>query len=159
MKFHNILKAFAAAGLLISLLSGCSGGTTAGGLGLSVGGTWFGTLARNNVAYASFSMGLSQAADDTNDPFSGNTLVGVFSSNNNCIGGGALTGTLSGNSINITATTANGSIILTGSSNNSSMGGSWFNTGTVSETETVGETTTTTVAETCNLGGTWNASR
>ena len=153
MPTSNIFKSFTLCLVLTILLAACSGGSTSNGLGLGVGGTWFGSLSRGSVPFASFTLNLSQATDDESDPFSSNSLSGVFNSNNQCISGGTISGSLTKNNINITVSTNNGVLTLSGTASNSAMSGSWSNTGQFTiDTETVGQSTTETTATTSTPG-------
>ncbi len=147
MRITTHIKSFIVAGLAIFVLSGCSSGSSATGLGLGVSGFWAGTLFRGDAAFTSFTMSLVQILQDSDDAFSPSTLEGTFNSNDECIGGGTIAGTLSGNNVTISVTTANGSLDMAGTTGNSTMSGSWVNAGSTGE-----ETT-------CNFGGTWSAGR
>lgn len=138
MKFTKHLKLLIVAAIAAFSLSACSGGSTATGLGLSVGGNWKGQLLVGSKVFASFNMSIQQTATDAEDPFSGSELLGTFTSNNECTGGGELTGTITGDSINLTIE----DLSMTGQTSNNNMSGSWSVTN-----------------ETCTTGGSWNASR
>jgi len=150
MRIITHIKSFIVAGLAIFVLSGCSSGTSATGLGLGISGFWAGTLFRNNVAFTSFTMSLVQILNDSDDAFSPSSLEGTFNSNDACIGGGTISGTLSGNNLTMSVATANGTLDMSGTTGNSTMGGSWVYAGSASEGEE-------SVA--CNFGGTWSAGR
>ena len=119
-------------------LTGCSGGNSSSGLGLSVGGSWNGRLMISGSEYARFSMSIQQSSTDPEDPFSSKELSGVLSSNNKCIPGGELTGTIIDNQISLTI----GELRMGGLAGNTNMEGTWQNAG-----------------EECIKGGTWTASR
>lgn len=138
MKFTKNIKLLIVAAAAIFSLTACSGGSTATGLGLSVGGNWKGQLMVGSKVFASFNMSIQEEATDAEDPFSSSDLLGTFTSNNSCTGGGELTGTLSDNSINLKVN----DLSMTGQASSSSMSGSWSISG-----------------EECNTGGSWHASR
>ena len=138
MKFTKHLKLVIAAAVAAFSLSACSGGSTATGLGLSVGGNWSGQLLVGSKVFASFNMSLQQTATDAEDPFSGSELIGTFNSDDDCTGGGEIVGTISGDSITLKIE----DISMTGQTSSNNMSGSW----SVSN-------------ETCTTGGSWNASR
>ncbi len=138
MKFTKNIKLMIAAAFAVFSLSACSGGSTATGLGLSVGGSWAGQLRVGNSVYANFGMSLQQEANDAEDPFSGSKLIGTFSSDDKCIGGGTIDGTVSGSSINL----AIDSLSMSGEAGNTTMSGVW-----------------NSAIEGCTTGGTWSASR
>ncbi len=143
------MKSIVAAGLAVFVLSGCSSGSTATGLGLDVGGFWRGTLMGNGRVVATFSMSLAQGSN-SDDPFAASALTGTFNSDSTCVGSGQLTGTIGGDSIVIEVETFNGTLNMTGNTSNSSMSGSWVFGGATGE----GEEETS-----CNSGGTWSAGR
>jgi len=152
MRITTYLKRFFIAGLSIFVLSGCSsGGTTATGLGLGVAGFWAGTLYRSGNPFTSFTMSLVQI-NDGDDPFAPSDLGGTFNSNDSCIGGGSITGTLNGDSISMAIEGPNGTLNMSGTAGNTSMSGSWSNNGEIAGAE--GESSTS-----CNFGGTWAAER
>ncbi len=138
MKFTKHLKLMIVAAVAAFSLSACSGGSTATGLGLSVGGNWSGKLMDGSKVFASFNMSLQQTATDAEDPFSGSELLGTFNSNNECTGGGEITGTISGDSITLKVE----ELSMTGQTSNNNMSGSWSVSG-----------------EECSAGGSWHASR
>lgn len=147
MRITTHIKSILALGFAVFVLSGCSSGSSATGLGLGVGGFWSGTLYRNNAAYANFTMSLIQNSDG-DDPFAPSTLTGNFNSSNSCIGSGVITtGTLSGSSIQFAVKTPGGLLNMAGTAGNSSMSGSWSNSGTDPD------------GGSCNFGGTWSAGR
>ncbi len=151
MRTITFFKSIITAGFTIFMLSGCSSGSTASGLGLGVGGTWFGQLLVNNVVIANFTMSLSQSSN-AEDPFAPSDLAGVFTSNNECIGNGTLTGTLNADSITLIVT-ATGTLNMAGTAGNSSMSGTFSNSGSIAvEGESNAETS-------CNFGGSWRAER
>lgn len=137
MKFTKNIKLLIIAAAAVFSLSACSGGSTATGLGLSVGGNWNGKLMDGSKEFASFNMSLAQTATDAEDPFSGSELLGTFNSNA-CTGGGEITGTISGDSISLKIE----DLSMTGQTSNNSMSGSWSVSG-----------------EECSAGGSWHASR
>lgn len=149
MRTITYLKSIITAGLTVFVLSGCSSGSTASGLGLGVGGTWFGQLLVNNVVIASFTMSLSQSSD-SDDPFAPSDLSGVFNSDNECIGSGSLNGQLNADTITLTIL-ATGTLDMAGSAGNSAMSGTFSNQGSIAG-EGDAETS-------CNFGGSWRAER
>lgn len=149
MRITALAKSILVAGLAVFVLSGCSSGSTATGLGLDIGGFWKGTLSGNGRVVANFSMSLAQASGGE-DPFAPSALTGTFNSDSTCVGSGTLSGTTSGDSIVLEITTFNGTMSMTGTTSNSFMSGSWVFGGGVTE----GETETS-----CNSGGTWSAGR
>lgn len=143
MKFTKHLKILITAAVAVFSLSACSGGSTATGLGLSVGGNWVGQLMVGSKVFASFNMSLQQSATDEEDPFSASDLIGTFNSDNECTGGGEITGTISGDSITLKVN----DMSMTGQTSNNNMSGSW----SISKEGEEGEG--------CSTGGSWNASR
>jgi len=152
MRITTYIKSLIIAGLAIFVLSGCSSGSTASGLGLGVSGFWSGTLFRSSNPYTSFTMSLVQVVNDSDDPFAPSTLEGTFNSNDACIGGGTISGTLSGNNVSLGVSTPNGTLNISGQAGNSTMSGSWSNQGEIAGEEGGSATS-------CNFGGTWNAGR
>jgi hypothetical protein len=144
MRTITLLKSIITAGFTIFMLSGCSSGSTASGLGLGVGGTWFGQLLVNNNVIANFTMSLSQSSN-AEDAFAPSDLTGVFTSNNECIGSGSLNGQLNADSITLTIL-ATGTLDMAGTAGNSSMSGTFSNQGSIDGTS-------------CNIGGSWRAER
>lgn len=146
MRITPYLKSLFVAGLSVFILSGCSSGSSASGLGLGISGFWAGTLFRNGVAYTNFTMSLVQSTGDDNidEAFAPSTIEGTFNANDNCIIGGVIDGSMTANNIIITVAMSTGTLNMAGSaSSSSSMTGSWSNTG----------------EEDCNISGTWIASR
>ena len=137
MKFTKNIKLLIIAAAAAFSLSACSGGSTATGLGLSVGGNWKGQLLVGSKVFASFNMSIQQTATDSEDPFSGSELIGTFNSDA-CTGGGDIKGTISGDSITLKMN----DLSMTGQTSNNNMSGSWSVSG-----------------EECNAGGSWHASR
>lgn len=154
MKFTKYLTLVIAVAVAAFSLSACSGGSTATGLGLSVGGNWKGQLFVGSKKFASFNMSLQQTAADEEDPFSASELIGTFNSDNECTGGGEITGTISGDSITLSVN----DISMTGKTSNNSMSGSWFVSAAASATVST-EATTEATTTGCSTGGSWNASR
>ncbi len=153
MRITTYLKSLIVAGLAIFVLSGCSGGSTATGLGLSVSGFWSGTLLSNNGnPFASFTMSLVQVGEDSTDPFAASSLEGTFTSSSSCIGGGAISGTLNGNNISMEIDGPNGTLIMSGQAGNTTMSGTWSNSGEIAGDDDADATS-------CNAGGTWSAGR
>lgn len=167
MRMTTYLKGIAAAGLTVLMLSGCTSGTTATGLGLGVGGSWSGTLYGSDGFKTNFTMQLAQSQASVDDPFAAATLTGVINTDKSCIGGGTISGTLDADNITITAAT-NSTLNMTGTATSNSMNGSWVieqEAATATTTTTQGEqgtSTSTTTTETNNCfstGGTWKAAR
>ena len=156
MKITTYLKSLFVAGLSVFILSGCSSGSSASGIGIGVSGFWVGTLYRNGAAYTNFSMSLVQVGgagndDNVNDAFEPSTLQGTFNANDKCIGGGVIAGSVVNNNVIIDVTTTTGILNMAGSAqSSSSMTGSWSNAGSGGDPEAVGD---------CNLSGTWTAGR
>jgi hypothetical protein len=158
MRIKSKLKCFLVASFAIFVLNGCSSaGNTATGLGLGVGGNWFGNLLVNNVLFATFSMTLLQSATSADDPFAPSTLSGNLATNHECLGSGTIEGSLNANQISLTVSLNNGAVLnLAGVAGNSSMSGGWSNNGGTSSGEVAeGET----AAVVCSGGGSWNARR
>jgi hypothetical protein len=150
MRTITLLKSIITAGFTIFMLSGCSSGSTASGLGLGVGGTWFGQLLVNNNVIANFTMSLSQSSN-ADDAFAPSDLTGVFNSNNECIGSGSLNGQLIDDNITLTIL-ATGTLDMAGTAGNSSMSGTFSNQGSIAgEGGNAGTS--------CNIGGSWRAER
>ncbi len=146
MRITPYLKSLFVAGLTVFILSGCSSGSSASGLGLGISGFWAGTLFRDGVAYTNFTMSLVQSVGDgdDDDAFAPSTLEGTFNANDECISGGVIDGSMTANNVIITVEMSAGTLDMAGSaSSSSSMTGSWSN---------IGE-------EDCNISGTWVASR
>jgi hypothetical protein len=150
MRTVTLLKSIITAGFTIFMLSGCSSGSTASGLGLGVGGTWFGQLLVNNAVIANFTMSLSQSSN-AEDAFAPSDLTGVFNSNNECIGSGSLNGQLNADSITLTIL-ATGTLDMAGTAGNSSMSGTFSNQGSIAGERGNAGTS-------CNIGGSWRAER
>lgn len=140
MKLSKYLKLTLLAVIAAFTFTGCSGGSTSTGLGLSVGGGWNGILKINGAEYARFYMSIVQSATDPEDPFSSKELGGTFAptSGNKCIVGGEIVGTLVDNQITMTI----GDLRMSGTTGNTNMEGAWSDS-----------------AEDCIKGGTWTASR
>ena len=162
MKITTYLKSLFVAGLSVFILSGCSSGTSASGLGLGISGFWAGTLYRNGAAYTNFSMSLVQTqedsgSDDTSNAFSPSTLEGTFNANNKCIGGGIIDGSVSANNVIINVElNSGGSLSMAGSASSSSaMTGTWNNAGGAGS----GEEGDVVDEGDCDLSGTWTAGR
>ena len=159
MKITTYLKSLFVAGLSVFILSGCSSGSSATGLGIGVSGFWVGTLYRNGAAYTKFSMSLVQiqgdgGSDDTDDAFSPSVLQGTFNANNKCIGGGVIDGSVVNNNVIINVTMSTGVLNMAGSAqSSSSMTGSWSSVGAG------GDAVEGEVEEDCDLSGTWTAGR
>lgn len=159
MRITTYLKSLFVAGLSVFILSGCSSGSSASGLGLGISGFWAGTLFRNGVSYTNFSMSLVQTmqdagSDNTAGAFAPSTLQGTFNANNKCIGGGVISGTVSGNNVIIDVEMSNGGVLnMAGSASSSSaMTGSWSSAGGGEGEEEGG-------GGDCNLSGSWTAGR
>ena len=158
------IKSVIAAGLAVFLLSGCSSGSTATGLGLSIGGTWKGTLTGAKGFKGTFTLQLAQSAAGAEDPFAAATLTGVINTDKPCIGSGSMAeGTLSGNDV-IMAFATKAELQMVGKAKTNYMSGSWV----IAESEEVVEvtdeegniTTSTTSSGGCGIsGGSWTASR
>jgi len=139
MKFTKKIKLMMVAAAAVLSLSACSGGSTATGLGLSVGGSWNGKLLRSNgQEFTSFSMSIAQEANDAEDPFSGSKITGTFNSGSTCTKGGSIDGTITGDTIDFKVE----DLSMTGTTGNTNMSGSWFITNAD-----------------CTEGGSWHASR
>ncbi len=154
MRITTYLKSLFVAGLSVFILSGCSSGSSASGLGLGISGFWAGTLFRNGAAYTNFTMSLVQIQDDDDgdtNSFPTSTLEGILNSNDKCIAGGKISGTINANNVIIDVEMSTGTLSMAGSaSSSSSMTGSWS-----SSTGGEGEEG----AADCNLSGTWTAGR
>ena len=158
------IKSVIAAGLAVFLLTGCSSGTTATGLGLSIGGTWTGTFTGAKGFKGTFTLQLAQAAAGADDPFAAAVLTGVINTDKPCIGSGGITeGTLSGNDV-IMSFDNKSMLRMVGKAKTNYMSGSWVLGEVVEETTTTDEegnvTTSSSSSGACEIsGGNWEASR
>jgi hypothetical protein len=164
MKITTYLKSLFVAGLSVFILSGCSSGSSASGIGIGVSGFWAGTLYRNGAAYTNFSMSLVQIGgagsdDNVNDAFAPSTLEGTFNANDKCISGGVISGEVVNNNVIIDVAMSNGGTLnMAGSAqSSSSMTGSWSSAGGGGAVVPVEGAVVDEGA--CNLSGAWTAGR
>lgn len=165
MKITTYLKSLFVAGLSVFILSGCSSGSSASGIGIGVSGFWAGTLYRNGVAYTNFSMSLVQIGgagsdDNVNDAFAPSTLQGTFNANDKCIGGGVINGEVINNNVIIDVAMSNGGTLnMAGSAqSSSSMTGSWSSAGAGGGAVVPVEGAVVDEGD-CDLSGAWTAGR
>jgi hypothetical protein len=165
MKITTYLKSLFVAGLSVFILSGCSSGSSASGIGIGVSGFWAGTLYRNGAAYTNFSMSLVQiggggGVDNVNDTFAPSTLEGTFNANDKCIGGGVISGEVINNNVIIDVAMSNGGTLnMAGSAQSgSSMTGSWSSAGGGGGAVVPVEGTVVDEGD-CDLSGIWTAGR
>ena len=158
------IKSVIAAGLAVFLLSGCSSGTTATGLGLSIGGTWTGTFTGAKGFKGTFTLQVAQSGAVGDDIFGPAVLTGVINTDKPCIGSGSMNdGALAGDDVIMEFATAS-ALRMVGKAKSNYMSGSWVIADveeTVETTDEEGNTTTSSSSSgACEIsGGSWTASR